>query len=114
MGLKDQKELFNNMKQHVQEACIQHNLDVMRNITEHPPALLLMIYKQVKEKSPQLAAFNKDWATQAMIQQFAKNRKYNTCKKEAGIAAERANLVCALEEQDEDKEQAENTKDFAL
>ncbi|EJU02719.1 hypothetical protein DACRYDRAFT_106781 [Dacryopinax primogenitus] len=49
MGLKDQKELFNNM----------NNM----NITEHPPALLSTIYKQVKEKSPQLAAFDEDWPT---------------------------------------------------
>ncbi|EJU02097.1 hypothetical protein DACRYDRAFT_107041 [Dacryopinax primogenitus] len=99
MGLGEQRELFKSIQ--------KYDLDVQKNITAHPPALLSAIYAYAHEKAPQLAAFEEDWVTCAIIQQFAKNRKYNNCIKKEEIAAEKARLENAWAEGEEGEGEGE-------
>ncbi|KZT55717.1 hypothetical protein CALCODRAFT_484588, partial [Calocera cornea HHB12733] len=89
MRLGEDKTLYNFLADSVRKAFIQSGLSPQRRITDFSSKELSTVYKLAEKNSPELAAYDRQWASKDLLMQYLKNLKLR--RKRTAAAAANAN-----------------------
>ncbi|KZT52716.1 hypothetical protein CALCODRAFT_486946 [Calocera cornea HHB12733] len=89
MRLGEDKTRYNFLADSVRKAFAQSGLSPQRRITDFSSEELSMVYKLAEKNSPELAAYDRQWASKDLLMQYLKNLKLR--RKRTAAAAANAN-----------------------